>query len=77
MVATERLIWSNRSAARRPPINMTQATAIDAGGLPGTPPDVVPDPFPPPSPEPDVPGFPEPDPDPDPLDPEPTPAPIN
>ncbi len=49
------------------------------GGFPGTPPDVLPDPYPPPGPEPDGPGFPEPDPDPDPspLDPEPSPAPLN
>jgi hypothetical protein len=47
------------------------------GGFPGTPPDVVPDPYPPPSPEPDGPGFPEPDPDPAPLDPEPKPVPVN
>jgi hypothetical protein len=47
------------------------------GGFPGTPPDVVPDPYPPPDPEPDGPGFPEPDPDPGPLDPEPKPVPVN
>ena len=47
------------------------------GGFPGTPPDVVPDPYPPPNPEPDGPGFPEPDPDPAPLDPEPKPVPVN
>jgi hypothetical protein len=47
------------------------------GGFPGTPPDVVPDPYPPPDPEPDGPGFPEPDPDPVPLDPEPKPVPVN
>ena len=47
------------------------------GGFPGTPPDVMPDPYPPPDPEPDGPGFPEPDPDPDPLDPEPKPTPVN
>ena len=73
----ELLTPSNGTAAGALPLSMTQATAIYAGGLPGTPPDVVPDPFPPPSPEPDVPGFPEPDPDPDPLDPDPTRAPIN
>lgn len=47
------------------------------GGFPGTPPDVLPDPYPPPDPEPDGPGFPEPDPDPAPLDPEPKPVPVN
>jgi hypothetical protein len=47
------------------------------GGFPGTPPDVLPDPYPPPNPEPDGPGFPEPDPDPAPLDPEPKPVPVN
>jgi hypothetical protein len=47
------------------------------GGFPGTPPDVVPDPYPPPDPEPDGPGFPEPDPDPAPLDPDPKPVPVN
>jgi segregation and condensation protein B len=76
-VAKERTIPEQQERGLAPPNSMTQATPIYAGGLPGTPPDVVPDPFPPPSPEPDVPGFPEPDPDPDPLDPEPTPAPIN
>jgi hypothetical protein len=50
---------------------------MHGGGFPGTPPDVVPDPFPPPDPEPDGPGFPEPDPDPSPLDPEPKPVPVN
>jgi hypothetical protein len=47
------------------------------GGFPGSPPDVIPDPYPPPNPEPDGPGFPEPDPDPAPLDPEPKPVPVN
>jgi hypothetical protein len=47
------------------------------GGFPGTPPDVLPDPYPPPDPEPDGPGFPEPDPDPAPLDPVPKPVPVN
>jgi hypothetical protein len=51
--------------------------AMRLGGFPGTPPDVVPDPYPPPGPEPDGPGFPEPDPDPAPLDPEPKPVPVN
>lgn len=50
---------------------------IRAGGLPGTPPDVFPDPFPPPGPDPDEPDFPEPDPDPNPLDPVPRPLPVN
>ncbi len=50
---------------------------VRVGGFPGTPPDVVPDPYPPPDPEPDGPGFPEPDPDPAPLDPEPKPVPVN
>lgn len=45
------------------------------GGFPGTPPDVIPDPYPPP--DPDGPGFPEPDPDPVPNDPEPIPEPVN
>jgi hypothetical protein len=73
---------SNRSETARPPTSMseprrTQQERIQAGGLPGTPPDVLPDPYPPPSPEPDGPGLPEPDPDPSPLDPEPSPGPIN
>jgi hypothetical protein len=50
---------------------------MQLGGFPGTPPDVLPDPYPPPSPEPDGPGFPEPDPDPAPLDPGPKPVPVN
>jgi hypothetical protein len=54
-----------------------EPTAMRLGGFPGTPPDVVPDPYPPPDPEPDGPGFPEPDPDPAPLDPEPKPVPVN
>jgi hypothetical protein len=55
----------------------TYAGGFRLGGFPGTPPDVVPDPYPPPDPEPDGPGFPEPDPDPSPLDPEPKPVPVN
>jgi hypothetical protein len=51
--------------------------SLRLGGFPGTPPDVVPDPYPPPDPEPDGPGFPEPDPDPAPLDPDPKPVPVN
>jgi hypothetical protein len=51
--------------------------SIRLGGFPGTPPDVLPDPYPPPDPEPDGPGFPEPDPDPAPLDPVPKPVPVN
>ncbi len=51
--------------------------SVHIGGIPGTPPDVFPDPYPPPDPEPDGPDFPEPDPDPSPLDPEPRPLPVN
>jgi hypothetical protein len=47
------------------------------GGIPGTPPDIFPDPFPPLGPDPDEPDLPEPDPDPDPLDPVPRPVPVN
>jgi hypothetical protein len=51
---------------------------LKMGGLPGTPPDVIPNPGPNPSPdpEPDLPGFPEPDPDPAPFDPMPMPQPV-
>ena len=54
-----------------------QKLRLRGRGFPGTPPDVLPDPYPPPDPEPDGPGFPEPDPDPAPLDPEPKPVPVN
>jgi hypothetical protein len=55
----------------------TEPYTLHLGGFPGTPPDVIPDPYPPPNPEPDGPGFPEPDPDPAPLDPGPKPDPVN
>ena len=58
-------------------LNSSLTPILGLGGFPGTPPDVVPDPYPPPDPEPDGPGFPEPDPDPAPLDPEPKPVPVN
>ena len=59
--------------------DMLLPTAIQLGGIriPGTPPDVFPDPYPPPEPGPDGPNLPEPDPDPVPYDPDPKPEPVN
>jgi hypothetical protein len=60
-----------------PTLSLRTPHLLWLGGIPGTPPDILPDPFPPLDPEPDGPDLPEPDPDPDPLDPEPRPAPVN